>query len=354
MTNPNDPQAIYAAWLAQQQPAAPAPQPQYAPPQYPGQPAYQPPVQQGYAPNPYAQPGYPPAVGYQPMPQQYAAPMAPPVPVKASLNDMFNQPMSGGGPSIKLNAQTPVGYRVRCSVTRDVVDADIRAQTDKNTKQPRYRQDGSAMLVMVIPVKDMSTGADATLWAQGTLWTALNDGMHQAGYPTGTAPKGGDVFEVTVTEKFNNSFNTVSNKYSVSYVIAPHNAHHREQAQSSTAPAVVADSASQQAVQAPNAPVGMPPFVPDPTPADPFPQPQVANWAPQPVPPFAVPTNVDPNTLAVQPAAGLSPQAQQITDNVAAIKAAQSAQQAQVPGVPAMSPEMAAVLESMKTGQAPA
>ncbi|HEY3691278.1 MAG TPA: hypothetical protein VGL46_13380 [Pseudonocardiaceae bacterium] len=402
MTNPNDPQAVFAAWQAQQaQAAAQAPQqaqPAWnpnpvAPPQQFAQPmAPMPnPYPQPPAPNPYA--GYPqaapqqfaqlyPQFGYQSMPQQFPpAPYQPPMPPAppVSMDDFFNQPTGAGGKAFPLG-QLQVGQTVQFAVARDVGKGDIRLQTDRNTKQPLApRADGSRKTVMVVPVRVHPDNSEASVWIQGTAWDALKDAMHHAGYPDMIAPKGGDMFTMTVVSKFPNSFGTQSNRYQSVYAIAPQNAAHKDVAATSG--------------QLPNTP----PFVPDgntfpgstPAPAGPAASPVTMATPPvnlNPIPvqfqapaPVTAPANfpaatqqevgqfvagVNPPTAQEQLNAtiaaahagasnpgALSPQAQQIAANVAGVQAAQAGQQ--LPPGMNLTPEMQAVLAGLQAGQTP-
>lgn len=236
--------------------------------------------------------------GYQQMPANFTPPaQAPKTPaVAGSLSALFGQPNAGNGPAVKLTTQTPVGTTVLLKVARDVVDGDVRQQTSPQTKQPLFRNDDSPMFVLVVPVVNLSNNsADESLWCGGQMWTAMNGAMHKAGYPAGTAPKEGDLIKVTIESRFTNGFGNASNKFKVEYGIAEKNR-------------VAAPSATEGIVEQAVAEfTGEPPFAPDATPAA---------------------------------AAPLSPQAQQITENVATIQAA-------APAGPQLTPEMQAILEKM-------
>lgn len=164
--------------------------------------------------------------GYQQMPQGFTPPPAQPVQrtVAGNLAAMFEQPNTGVGPGVKLNAQTPIGTTVLLQVRRDVGDADIAQQTAPGTDAPVFRKDGSPVFRMLVPVSNLTEqGADQGLYVSGGLWTNLNDAMHRAGYPSGTAPKTGDGIKVTITDKNTNAYGTVSNRFDVQYVIAEGN-----------------------------------------------------------------------------------------------------------------------------------
>lgn len=198
VTNPQDPAAMFAA--AQQAAMA----------------------TQGFAPAPQ---GYQPQ-GYQPMPQQFIPQNVPPAQpaARGSLEAMFGQPNTGEGPAVKLNSQTPIGTTVMLIVKRDVVDGDVAQQTAPGTGVPVFRKDGTPVFRMVIPVTNVSNGnADEGLYVSGGLWTNLNNAMHGAGYPVGTAPKGGDGIKITVSSKYTNGFGTTSNRYEVEYFISQGN-----------------------------------------------------------------------------------------------------------------------------------
>lgn len=198
----------YAAWLASQQPAAPA-APQYAPPQPPQDPAYaawlavqgvpappqyQPPAQ--YAPAPqYAPPvpGVPPApYGQQP---QYAAPSGypqggytPAAPVMPAvqnldLSDFYGQPKVGQGEGWKFEhiGQTHVGM-----VSRPMDKGDVVQVIDFNSKQPAFWRDGRPKVQMVVPVTEPD-GKEAVFYLKGKDQTKLSAAMTAAG-SDGTKP----------------------------------------------------------------------------------------------------------------------------------------------------------------------
>ena len=190
-------------------------QPQY-PAQYPAQPAYAPTYPQQYtqpAPAYPQQPAYPQAPAAYPQqyaqPQQYAAPApqyappsAPPPPPlpTGSLDDFYQQPSTGGGPSWKFrdaNAQPMIGKEYLGIVARPVTDADIRAQTDNSGRPMTYR-DGRQKFVMVVPMQ-MQPSAEfpdgqAGWWVKGQARDELARAMAEAGAPVGPPEAGAGIW----------------------------------------------------------------------------------------------------------------------------------------------------------------
>ena len=148
----------------QQYPPAPAPQGYPAQPGYPqappmGQPQQyqQPQIQQ-----PYAPPGYGAPQGY---PQQ-GAPQAPPVELaQGSIDDFYNQPSVGGGPSLswsfKDGSQKQVGTTYVGVVARDISNADIQQETDIRSGQPKTYRDGRPKFVMKVALKGVQSNVQA-------------------------------------------------------------------------------------------------------------------------------------------------------------------------------------------------
>lgn len=167
-----------------QQPGYP---PVYPPAQPPGYPPGYPPQQQ--------QPGYPPQ-----QPQQYApAPPAPPQ--NLSIDDFYDQP-AASGKSIAGWFQTP-GQSIAGVIARTISRADIRPQTDMQTKQPRYYSDGTPMTTMTVPLlvtpsPDFPDGRAAWIVGPGDR-PDLEAAMEAAGCKPRTVPEPGAVVTITFT-----------------------------------------------------------------------------------------------------------------------------------------------------------
>lgn len=167
------------------------------PPQYPAAPQYPVAPQPAYPvpPSPYpAQqfPGYPPQA-----PQQPAVPLA-----QGTLDDYYNQPSTGGGPSISWD-QKPVGTSYVGLVARDVTNADVQQQTNFQTKQPEFYRDGRPKFVMSVPLRvnpsPQYPDGEAKLYVRGQMRDELQRAMTEAGVDG--APRGGDLIQVTLVGK---------------------------------------------------------------------------------------------------------------------------------------------------------
>jgi len=167
-----------------QQPAyPPQQQPQYPPQSYPPAPAY-PPAQQPY---------YPPQ-------QQFAPP--PPAPQSnLDIDDFYDQP-AASGKSIASWFQTP-GQSITGVIARAISKADIRPQTDMQTKQPRYFNDRRPMTTMTIPLlvqpsPDFPDGRAAYIVSASDR-PDLEAAMEAAGCKPRTVPEAGAVITITFT-----------------------------------------------------------------------------------------------------------------------------------------------------------
>lgn len=203
-----------------QQPYYPPPAPQQGyPPQPPAQqPQYQPP-QQPYAP---PQQGYPPVQGYPPQPGYGQQPQAPAQPlVQGTLDDYYNQPTAGGGPSVvwSLNngaIQKPLGTTYVGIVARDVAAGDVQQDTDPKTGQGKFYRDGRPRFVMKVPLKQVMTGpspqqvgpnpqeypeGEAQWFVRGQARDELTRAVTAAGLEGNTPPKEGDVIQITLVER---------------------------------------------------------------------------------------------------------------------------------------------------------
>jgi hypothetical protein len=165
------------------------------PQQYPQQqPQYAPPPQQGYG---------PPPQGY---PQQYTPPPAyasPPVPAgpRATIDDFYDQP-AASGKSIASWFQTP-GQSLTGIVARPITRADLRPQTDMQSKQAKYYSDGRPMLTMTVPLivapsPDFPDGRAAWIISSSDK-EDLDIAMQAAGCPPRTVPEAGAVITITFT-----------------------------------------------------------------------------------------------------------------------------------------------------------
>jgi hypothetical protein len=182
-----------------QQPAYPPPpqqqpQPGYLPSQTPPQ---QYPPAQGYPPPPhgYVAQGYP-QQGYAP-PQQYAPP--PVQHLNASIDDFYDQP-AASGKSIASWFQTP-GQTLTGVVARAISKADLRPQTDMQTKQPKHFSDGRPMITMTIPLlvqpqRDFPDGRAAWIISSSDR-EDLDFAMQAAGCAPRTVPEAGATISIT-------------------------------------------------------------------------------------------------------------------------------------------------------------
>jgi hypothetical protein len=165
-------------------------------PNYPQQPQpTYPPQQPAYSPQQSPYPPQQPA--YYPPPQtQFQAPPAP----ELTIDDFFDQP-AASGKSISAWFQTP-GQSISGIVARPVSKADMRAQTDMQTKQPKYFSDGRPMVTMTVPLlvqpqPDFPDGRAAWIVGAGDRDDLLA-AMRAAGCPeTVKLPEAGAVITVT-------------------------------------------------------------------------------------------------------------------------------------------------------------
>lgn len=183
-------------------------------PQYPGQP------QQGYPQQPqpvYPQQGYPPQVA--PMPQQgfpaqgYPAQQVPAGPpaqplAQGTLSDFYNQPSSGGGPSLSWTDKTtnqpkPIGTQYVGLVARNVTSADVQQQTDFQTKAPLTYPDGRPKFAMKVPLKLAPSqefpDGEASWFVKGQAKDELQRAMSAAGVDG--APKEGAIISITLVQR---------------------------------------------------------------------------------------------------------------------------------------------------------
>lgn len=177
----------------------------YPAPQYPY------PPQQPAAPQAQPQyPGYPQAPGYPPQaqypPQQYAPPQAPAQPTvplaQGTIDDFYNQPATGGGPSISWKDK-PLGTTYAGFVARDVTRADIQQQVNFQTKQPEFYRDGRPKFVMKVPLKVQASAefpeGEAVYYVRGQARDELVRAMAEAGVEG--APQGGATIVVTLVQR---------------------------------------------------------------------------------------------------------------------------------------------------------
>ena len=320
----------------QQYPPAPAPQGYPAQPQpgYPAAPApqqYQQPIAQPYAPpaGPYGQP--PMQGGY---PQQ-GAPQAPAVQLaQGSIDDFYNQPSVGGGPSLswsKDGQQKPIGTVYVGVVGRDITSADIQQETDQRSGAPKTFRDGRPKFVMKVPLERVQgnyatpTGApeypdgEATWWVKGQSRDELTRAMAEKG--VGGAPKKGAIIQVTLTgRKQGQAGMNPANQVQVIYTPAG-----TETPLQGGAPAVAQAPAQPEQVQQMQAPAPQP--VAPQMQAQPVQQEAAPQWA-QPAP-VGQPQLAQPvQQAAPQPQAALAPQPHSgVTPEAAAIIAQLTGQQ---------------------------
>jgi hypothetical protein len=166
---------------------------------YPPQPGYPP---QGYAPAGFAPPapGYGPPQGYAPQgyaPQGFAPqqpPQAPaPVLARGTLEDFLNQ-AGGGAASVTkfFTDQRVQGHWLQLQISRDLLQSDVRQQTDNNDR-PATDRAGNPKFVLVIPVNVLGssdgshssifTEGVASVWIKGVTKDGLLSAMATAGIP---------------------------------------------------------------------------------------------------------------------------------------------------------------------------
>lgn len=166
----------YPSPYPQGQPAAPI-----YPPQYPQAP-------QQYAP-PAAYPATPPAAPQQPL-------------ATGTLDDFYNQPSTGGGPSISWKDK-PIGTTYAGVVARDVGNGDVLQQVNFQTKQPEFYRDGRPKFVMKVPLRVQPSNefpeGEAAFYVRGQARDELARAMSEAG--VSGAPRNGDVIQVTLVQR---------------------------------------------------------------------------------------------------------------------------------------------------------
>lgn len=303
-----------------QQPFYPAPQQAYPPvqqPQFPQAPPAQQYPPQGYAP---------------PMQQQYQAPyqQAPQQPpaqplAQGTIDDFYNQPSVGGGPSLswtdkQSNQPKPIGTSYVGIVARDVTNADVQQQTDFRTQAPLFYKDGRAKFAMKVPLKVQPSQefpeGECSWFVKGQARDELVRAMAEAGCDG--SPKSGATIAVTLVQRRPsgagmNPANIVQIQYTPPGGAAPAQApapQQQAQAQPEVqqyAPQPVQQYAPQQVAQ--------PQYQPAP----------VQYQQQQQVPAPQVGQPVQQQTLAPQPPAGLNPDQQAM---LAQLGAQQTAQQA--------------------------
>jgi hypothetical protein len=169
---------------------------------YPPQPGYPP---QGYAPQGYAPPapGYGPPQGFAPQgyapqgfaPQQPAmqGQAPPPVLARGTLEDFLNQAGGGAASVTKFFTDQRVnGHWLQLQISRDLLQSDVRQQTDNNDR-PATDRAGNPKFVLVIPVNVLGssdgshsgifTEGVASVWIKGVTKDGLLSAMSTAGVP---------------------------------------------------------------------------------------------------------------------------------------------------------------------------
>lgn len=174
-------------------------QPYYAPPAQ-GYPPQQPQAPQQFT-QPQVQPQYPtypPAQGYQQPAQGYPPQQQAPQLAQGSLDDFYNQPSSGGGPSLKFEE---IGTRYIGIVTRSLGAGDVQQQTDTQGR-PLFFKDGRPKFVMKVPLQMQPSPAYpdgiAQWYVKGGTRDELSRAMAEAHAPEG-APEAGSIIDVTFT-----------------------------------------------------------------------------------------------------------------------------------------------------------
>jgi hypothetical protein len=134
-----------------------------------------------------------------PQPSAQAAPA--PVLARGTVEDYLNQPqMTSGGKSVtSFYNGKPQGTWLDFLVKRDMLNTDVRQQTDINGVPQTYR-DGTPKWVLIVPVQVIGASdpsftqffenGDGTLWLKGLLQEEISRAMAAAGDSSGI-PKGG-------------------------------------------------------------------------------------------------------------------------------------------------------------------
>lgn len=203
----------------------------------PMQPVYPQPVQQPYPPQ-QAYPGYPA--------QPVQAPAGPP-PANGTLDAYFDQPTTGGGPSIGWKDK-PLGTTYVGFVMRDVTNGDVVHDTDPATKQLKYYKDQRPVFVMKVPLQVQPTPefpeGEAMFWVRGQARDELVRAMAEVG--VSGSPKAGDLIQVTLVQRKPNRTGNPSNIVQIVF--------RRQGAAPAQAPVAQAAPVAQQPVAAPAAP----------------------------------------------------------------------------------------------------
>lgn len=150
------------------------PQQGYAPQQtqyIPAQPQFQQPqVPQQFAPQGYGQPQ--PQYVPQGIPAQPVAP-----PARGTLGQAFTQGIQSGGhgKAVKFDS---IGSRFSGYVARDMLDTDVRQETDFATKAPKYQRDNvtekwQMVIPCNVPVSALCPEGKASVWAKSGLLTSV-------------------------------------------------------------------------------------------------------------------------------------------------------------------------------------
>lgn len=288
-------------------------------PNYPQQQPQYPQQQPGYPPQyaPQQQPQYPPPQPAYP-PQQQPAYQPPYAQQNLGIDDFYDQP-AASGKSISSWFQTP-GQSITGIIARAISKADIRPQTDMQTKQPLPpRADGSIRSTMSIPLlvqpsPDFPDGRAA--WIVGPSDRPdLEMAMEAAGCKPKTVPEAGATITVTfVGFKQIPGFGVPKKLKSITYQRPAGSAPNPTgQTQSATAPA----PGPAPATQVPPATAGYQGYTPQPQYAGTYAQPQ--QQAPAQYPPAVYPAGQAAQDMvtgngayAPQPLPQYAPPAQQV------------------------------------------
>lgn len=278
--------------------SVPPQQPGYAP-QYPGYP------QQPQAAPPAPAPAYPapapayPQQGYAPAPQAYPpAPAQPPL-ATGSIDDFYNQPSTGGGPSLKFDQ---LNTRYVGVVARALGQGDVQQQTDTQGR-PLFFRDGRPKWVMKVPLlinHPSFPDGTAQWYVKGATRDELNRAMAEAG-SSAQAPEPGATIDVTfVSTRASGQGMNPAKVFRVVYTPP------------GVTPAQQAPVQPQPQAVAPQVPQAAPPLPQYSAPAPVQQQPQ-APVQPQAVAPQAAPQAAPPAAMAPAPQpSALTPEQQQL------------------------------------------
>jgi hypothetical protein len=197
--------------------------PQQYPPQAPAPQAY-PPAQPAYQQPPaapYGAPQYPPAS--YPAAPAYGAPPQPAAPpaVAGTLDDYYDQPSTGGGPSISWKNKPDGTTYIGAVAGKPSVFQD----TDPKTNMPKTYRDGRPQFAMKIPLHVQPSAehpdGEASLYVRGQMRDEMVRAMAEVGLPDRYEPQTGDVIQVTLLQRKPTQSGIPKNVFGIRYTPGP-------------------------------------------------------------------------------------------------------------------------------------